>query len=74
MGNTLNLELINAPSVWREGIYGDDVVVAIMDTGVDINHPALADSYRGYLDGQAMRQAGMTQQQITQQKIKALLI
>ncbi len=46
-----NLELINAPSVWREGIYGDDVVVAIMDTGVDINHPALADSYRGYLDG-----------------------
>lgn len=46
-----NLELINAPSVWREGIFGDDVVVAIMDTGVDLNHPALADSYRGYLDG-----------------------
>ncbi|HHT46639.1 MAG TPA: S8 family serine peptidase [Firmicutes bacterium] len=46
-----NLELINAPSVWQEGIYGDGVVVAIMDTGVDINHPALAKSYRGNLEG-----------------------
>ncbi len=46
-----NLELINAPAVWREGIYGNDVVVAIMDTGVDISHPALADSYRGNLSG-----------------------
>jgi|LSQX01.1.fsa_nt_gb subtilisin family serine protease len=46
-----NLEFINAPSVWGKGIYGDDIVVAIMDTGVDINHPALTDHYRGNLNG-----------------------
>lgn len=46
-----NLEMINAPSVWQEGVYGNDIVVAIMDTGVDINHPALAESYRGNLEG-----------------------
>lgn len=46
-----NLELIKAPLVWNKGIYGKGVVVAIMDTGVDQNHPALRDSYRGRLQG-----------------------
>jgi hypothetical protein len=46
-----NLELIKAPLVWQQGIYGKDVVVAIMDTGVDLNHPALKEHYRGNLQG-----------------------
>ncbi|MEW5920092.1 MAG: S8 family serine peptidase [Bacillota bacterium] len=46
-----NLELINAPSAWQEGITGKDIVVAIMDTGVDPSHPALQGKYRGNLPG-----------------------
>ncbi len=46
-----NLDLINAPAVWQEGITGKDIVVAIMDTGVDPSHPALQEKYRGDLPG-----------------------
>lgn len=46
-----NLELINAPAVWQEGITGKDIVIAIMDTGVDPDHPTLRDKYRGNLPG-----------------------
>ncbi len=50
-----NLELINAPAVWQEGITGKDIVVAIMDTGVDPHHPALQEKYRGHLPGHSDR-------------------
>ncbi len=46
-----NLELIKAPAVWQTGITGKDIVVAIMDTGVDPNHPALQHRYRGNYPG-----------------------
>ena len=46
-----NLQSIGAPTAWQEGITGKDVVVAIMDTGVDPNHPALRGSYRGNFPG-----------------------
>jgi hypothetical protein len=46
-----NLDLIKAPLVWQQGIYGREVVVAIMDTGVDLHHPALKERYRGNLPG-----------------------
>lgn len=46
-----NLELIKAPAVWQEGLSGKDIVVAIMDTGVDPSHPALLGKYRGNLPG-----------------------
>lgn len=46
-----NLELIKAPLVWQQGIYGKEIVVAIMDTGVDLNHPVLNERYRGNLQG-----------------------
>ncbi|MEJ2691916.1 MAG: S8 family serine peptidase, partial [Candidatus Thiodiazotropha sp.] len=42
-----NLSDINTEYVWRQGYAGDGVVVAIMDSGVDFNHPDLADRWRG---------------------------
>ncbi|WP_413161103.1 S8 family serine peptidase [Capilliphycus salinus ALCB114379] len=32
---------INAPEVWSQGYTGEGVVVAVLDTGVDYNHPDL---------------------------------
>jgi len=42
-----NLALINAPALWALGITGQGVVVANMDTGVDVNHPELSSRWRG---------------------------
>jgi bacillopeptidase F len=43
------VQRIGAPSVWSTyGINGAGAVVAGMDTGVDWNHPALHDRWRGY--------------------------
>lgn len=40
---------INADDVWANyGATGNGIVVANIDTGVDINHPALQDQYRGW--------------------------
>ena len=38
---------INADDVWAEGITGSGITVASIDTGVDIDHPALRSKYRG---------------------------
>lgn len=42
-----NLTRINAPTLWSLGYTGQDVVVASMDTGVDVNHPDIAPRWRG---------------------------
>ncbi|MEV0007058.1 S8 family serine peptidase [Streptomyces sp. NPDC047973] len=43
-----NIDRIKAPKVWDDlGVRGEGVVVASIDTGVDVAHPALAASYRG---------------------------
>ena len=42
-----NVEAIGAPAVWAQGFTGQGVVVASADTGVEWNHPAIVDSYRG---------------------------
>ena len=42
-----NLDLIKAPQLWEMGITGSGVIVASMDTGVDVLHPDLATGYRG---------------------------
>ncbi|MDY7041496.1 MAG: S8 family serine peptidase, partial [Chloroflexota bacterium] len=44
-----NISRVQADLVWDSlGIDGDGVVVANMDTGVDLYHPALLTRYRGY--------------------------
>lgn len=45
------VEKIGAPGAWDEGILGQGVVVASVDTGVDFTHPALVNQYRGNLGG-----------------------
>ncbi|MBU0594276.1 MAG: tandem-95 repeat protein [Gammaproteobacteria bacterium] len=42
-----NLLAVQAPELWSLGYAGSGVVVAGMDTGVDVNHPDLASSWRG---------------------------
>ncbi|NJK60662.1 MAG: S8 family serine peptidase [Oscillatoriales cyanobacterium SM2_1_8] len=32
---------LQAPAVWQQGFTGDGVVVAVVDTGIDLNHPDL---------------------------------
>ncbi|MBQ8222556.1 MAG: S8 family serine peptidase [Bacteroidales bacterium] len=40
---TDNVVKINAPEVWEQGYTGENVLVAILDTGVNYEHPDLAD-------------------------------
>lgn len=42
-----NLDMVGAPLLWQLGYTGQGVVVANLDSGVDINHPALAAKWRG---------------------------
>ncbi|MCB0167507.1 MAG: S8 family serine peptidase [Anaerolineae bacterium] len=42
-----NLVLINAPALWNLGLQGQGIVVANMDTGVDVTHPDLSAQWRG---------------------------
>jgi subtilisin family serine protease len=42
-----NLEALHVPALWAQGVQGDGVVVANMDTGVDLAHPDLAGRWRG---------------------------
>ncbi|GAB2465244.1 hypothetical protein GCM10027063_03210 [Promicromonospora xylanilytica] len=41
------LDAINAPEVWDMGYTGEGITVSNIDTGVQYDHPALADHYRG---------------------------
>jgi bacillopeptidase F len=42
-----NLAAVHAPELWTLGFTGQGVVVASMDSGVDINHPDLKSRWRG---------------------------
>jgi hypothetical protein len=42
--NNWGVDAINAPEVWNQNITGNGIVVAVIDTGVDYNHPDLDDN------------------------------
>jgi len=47
-----NVKMIGAEKVWEEfHIRGEGIVVGQSDTGVDVNHPALKENYRGNGEG-----------------------
>ena len=48
-----NIAQINAPQVWDLGYQGSGIVIGNQDTGVDWDHEALINSYRGNYDGTA---------------------
>jgi bacillopeptidase F len=43
-----SIDRIGAPAAWDKGIDGSGTVVASIDTGVQWDHPALKEKYRGY--------------------------
>lgn len=45
--NEWHIDMIGAPALWAQGFDGTGVVVASLDTGVDLNHPDLSASWRG---------------------------
>jgi subtilisin family serine protease len=42
-----NIERVNTPALWAQGYTGQGVVVASMDSGVDVSHPDLVSRWRG---------------------------
>ncbi len=52
-GPLWNIEATGAPQIWAQGADGTGMVVASLDTGVDVTHPALAGKWRsegGWVD------------------------
>jgi len=41
------IALTGAPVLWAQGVNGQGITVAALDTGVDLTHPELASHYRG---------------------------
>jgi len=42
-----NIGAVHADDLWLQGNFGQGAVVAVMDTGADVNHPDLAGTWRG---------------------------
>ncbi|MGB3532169.1 MAG: S8 family serine peptidase [Microcoleaceae cyanobacterium] len=42
--NVTDLDQIRVPEVWNQGITGEGVIVAVIDSGVDLNHPDLVNN------------------------------
>ncbi|WNZ22637.1 S8 family serine peptidase [Leptolyngbya sp. NK1-12] len=41
-GNQWGLDLVRVPEVWTQGFTGQGVTVAVLDEGIDLNHPDLS--------------------------------
>ncbi|HWH43746.1 MAG TPA: S8 family serine peptidase [Thermoleophilaceae bacterium] len=44
------LDQVNAPEAWARGARGEGAVIAVIDTGVDLEHPDLKDKLVGGID------------------------
>ncbi|WP_175986717.1 S8 family peptidase [Bacillus sp. Marseille-Q1617] len=42
------IDLIQAPSLWKNGYKGNEITVAVLDTGCDVNHPDLKGKVKGW--------------------------
>lgn len=42
LNDFFGLNLVDAPAVWEQGFTGKGVTVAVLDTGMDLNHPEFA--------------------------------
>lgn len=49
-----NLKNIHIEKVWEQNYQGEGVVVAIIDSGADLEHPAIKDAWRGNEEGMAV--------------------
>lgn len=43
-----NVDHVKAPEAWDKGFDGEGIVIGNIDSGVQWDHPAIQDSYRGY--------------------------
>jgi predicted GH43/DUF377 family glycosyl hydrolase len=50
-----NIQRVRADDVWAMGIDGDGVLVGIIDSGVDWDHPGLINAYRPWVPGAPTR-------------------
>jgi lantibiotic leader peptide-processing serine protease len=53
------LQAISAPAAWAQGHFGQGVLVAVLDTGFDLEHPDLKDNIdlgrsRNFVEGQSL--------------------
>jgi subtilisin family serine protease len=47
VGAQINVESVTAPALWSLSARGAGVVIATLDTGVEVTHPDLASQFRG---------------------------
>jgi subtilisin family serine protease len=50
-GVTKNIQFVNAPLLWGQGVQGQGATIGIVDSGIQWNHPLLKAHYRGGASG-----------------------
>ena len=46
-----NVSAIGAPALWSDGVQGDGVRIAVLDSGVSLSHPDIAENWVGGASG-----------------------